>query len=192
MKNLTLVALLASVFLTTAVNAASLSFSPVTASTTVGSSVEVDLIISDFSASEAPLGGFVLDVEYNQMVLGFSSVSYSDFLGVAGIDSDFFTIDEAGVVSVENISFLDNADLLASQPASFSLATFSFEALAAGFSNLLLSPIEFFTGDGADITGDLTLNDGVVEVKAATVPEPTAFLLMLSSFALLLGFRRSL
>ncbi len=168
-------------------SAITVSLSPTNSVTNLGDPVNIDLVISDLGAFAAPsLGAFYLEVAYDDSIISFDSVVYSDFLGAAGIDSDFFTTDTPGFLELENFSFLLDFELDALQNSSFTLATMTFNSAAIGISPLSITPFDFATAAGNDITTSILVNNGTVEVIGQTnpVPTPTTLLLMLSSFLL--------
>ena len=170
-------------FINTA-HAVTVSFDPAVSMVNSGGSVDVDLTIADLGAFAAPsLGAFNLEITYDNSIISFDSVIYSDFLGTAGVDSDFFTTLGAGVVGLDNLSFLSDIDLNALQGASFPLATLTFSGDSLGTSGLVITPLDFATAAGTDITSSILVNSGSIQVISSAVPEPATYLLMLSAFA---------
>ncbi len=160
-------------------NAATISFNP-TAPTTLGSSVNIDLVISGLGNGVAPsLGAFAVDIAYDNAIIGFNSVTYSDFLGTAGIDSSFFTTSVAGLLTLDNFSFLSSATLDTLQGASFTLATVSFNSLSVGTSTLAITPLDISDALGNSLTVGTQTIDGSVQVINATTPVPAPSILLL-------------
>lgn len=168
-------------------NAITVSIDPLASTVNLGSSVDVNLIISDLGSFASPsLGSFVLEVAYDDSILSFDSVVYSNFLGT-GFDVDIFTTTGVGFVELDSFSYLSNVDLDGLQDSSFLLATLSFNGLNAGLSHLMTTPIDFSTAAGTDITSSVLVTNATVEVL--NVPEPSSQLLMFSSLLLLGGFK---
>jgi hypothetical protein len=174
----------------------SISLEPAAQSTSVGSSVFMDLVVSGLGDHASPsLGAFAFALSYNPSVISAVSVGFGDQLdlGIFGSlrSSDLST---PGTVYLDEISFESASDLLASQPASFTLATLGFSSIGAG-----ISPINFDSASLSDETGAVSLpfqtTAGQVQVTGggvATVPDagPSAFLLALGLLSLVAFPRR--
>lgn len=176
------------VFNVNTTNASLISFDPSVSVINAGSSVDIDVVISDLGSET--LGGFFLDVLFDDTILAFNSASYSDALGMAGLETDFLTTLGSDLVTLDNFSFLSISELDAIQDSSFVLATINFSGIGAGISDLNFSILDFASGDGIDITDNVDTNSGSVEVLNVTnIPEPFTLMLLLPSFVLMTMFR---
>jgi hypothetical protein len=167
------------------VHAVSLGFDPAAQTTTVGSSVGVQLRVSDLVAGGAPsLGEFDLDILFDPAVVSFASVTFGDpglgdQLDPSGLGSLIGADGSVpGQVNLFEVSLDLPSDLDTLQPASFVLATLTFDAIGAGVSPLTLAINAFgdALGDPLAIaaleTGEITVN------AAAAIPEPATGLLV--------------
>ena len=169
-----------------------------------------DIITADVAISGLPgdgngpsLGAYDLDFTFNPAVLGDLTIAFGDpnigdqlalttpaftCIGVfCGAASNF-------PVEIAEVSLDPDTTLNALQPPSFTLATFTFHALAAGGSRLLVSNLTLGDQDGNLLSFDSILNSGVQVVSVAT-PEPntsSALALGLAGIACLAARRRAL
>lgn len=174
-----------------------LDFSPSSSNVTVGDTFDVELTISglaDFSADS--LGAFDIDVLFDSSVLGFNGIAYGD--PILGDQLDPFnlgsltaTTPSASSVNLFQVSFDLASDLNSLQVGSFTLATLTFDALAAGSSFLDFGAYTLSDAFGSALTANNS--QGSVNVGVASVPESSSLILM--SFALFglvaLGKKRS-
>jgi len=175
----------------TTAHAISLGFSPSSQVAPVGSSVDVDLVISglgDFMPDS--LSVFDLDVLYDTAILGLTNVAFGD--PVLGDQLDLFGFGSftgvgpvAGGANIFEISFDSPSDLDTLQPGSFTLARLSFDVLANGTSPLDLANVILGDAFGAPLAAD-------VDPGSVTgVPEPgTITLFLMGSVALGMAWRR--
>jgi hypothetical protein len=165
--------------------AVSLSLVTTTPQVSLGSLVEVDVVISGLASAAAPsLGSFDLDVSADSTALGFQGATFSLLLGDPNLGQAITAAGAIGTtVDLFELSLLLPAELDALQPDTFTLAKITFSADEAGIINL------FFTQDSlGDAFGQLFPIDESVGL-AIEVPEPGLLpLLLLGSTAL----RRSL
>lgn len=176
----------------TTAHAISLGFSPSSQVAPVGSSVDVDLVISglgDFMPDS--LGVFDLDVLYDPAILGLTNVAFGDpglgdQLDLFGFGSFSGVGGAPGAVNIFEISFDFPADLDALQPGSFTLARLSFDVLANGTSPLDLANVILGDAFGAPLAAD-------VDPGSVTgVPEPgTITLFLMGGLALGFAVRRA-
>lgn len=165
--------------------AAGLSFSPVTATMTVGNTVNVDINISGLESVD--LGSFDLDVTYDEFVLSFNSYTLYDGLGVIPDEADDWSLgdDGSGTINLAEVSYL--SDLSGQLDSFFTLATITFDGLAVGNSAL-----EFTYVDLGDEWGDPVAVDflGTAGVDVNPVPVPATVWMLGSGLVGLMRIRR--
>lgn len=132
----------------------------------VGSTVDLNVMISDI----ADLYAYEFTLTFDATRLKATGVTEGAFLGTAGA-----TFGDTGMIDNANgtISFVYNT-LLGPVPGAYgsgSLANVTFEALGAGISSLAFSDLFFLDSTGADIA--VTAEPGVIQA----VPEPASYLL---------------
>src|SRR5215471_11371444 len=162
--------------------AITISFQPTATTLVMGDSTAVDVIAA--RAAGEIVSAFDFDLQYDPSIIRATGLSFGNFLGAptnfeALTDSRLTT---AGLADFAEVSLLTDLSLTGIQSASsqFTLATISFDAVGPGTS--LLQFINVGVG-GNDIKGandtvlPPTLQTGSVTV-AATVPEPSPFLLL--------------
>lgn len=168
--------------------AMSISFQPVAQAVNVGDAFTVDVVVSGLLAANRIVSAFDLDVTYDPSIIDATGVIFGPFLG--NPDPSMFESDNAAVLTSGRIdfwelSFLSDADLSGIQSGmdSLSLATLSFQALAAGTTNLLFDPVAV---PGIDVKSyaaaplDLDVSAASVTVAAfSSVPEPSTLWLCL-------------
>lgn len=159
---------------------ASLDFVPTSASFAEGSSVSVDVVISGLAAGEQ-LGAFDLVVSFDPAFVGLSAYQLGNQLGDSAL---FESIDAsagslaAGRFNLAQISFLWD---LTTQPAAFTLATLTFNGLAAGQTALSFSDVTLGDALGAPLAADL----GSTLLNVTAVPEPGTSAMLLAGLGLL-------
>ena len=102
----------------------------------VGQTTEIELLVSGLGDGVAPsLGAWIIDITYDSAVfsIGDTDVTFGTSLGDPDLDT-FASVDAstAGIVLLDQTSFLLPADLVALQSSSFTLATLRFTGLAPG------------------------------------------------------------
>ena len=152
-------------------DAISIALAPATQEVLVGASFGIDVVVSGLGDGAAPsLGSYDIDLSFDPALLAFGNVSFGAFLG--GPDLSLVSVVSAsGLVDFAEVSLVppDLIDTL--QPGSFSLATVTFTAIAAG-----VSAVDF----GAVLAGDSVgrrLPIGTLspaQVVVSPVPEPAA------------------
>lgn len=159
-------------------NAIMISVSPVAQAVNIGDSVFVDVVISDLNAGGPPtIGAFDLDVLFDTAILSFNNVVFGtglDVLGLGSIQGVFGT----GPVNVFEVSLDTPADLRGLQPASFTLFTIAFDAIAAGVTGIDLFLNSVASAIGNNVTPQIDVSGGEVSVEAAAVPVPATLLLL--------------
>ena len=171
-----------------------LSLEPTPSSITVGEVSTVDLRISDLGNFEPiSVSAFFVEVTYDDTKLGFEGASYGSFLGDGFPDSDQVSPSASdGVVTLDEVSFLFNAELDALQPASFVLASITFRGAAAGVSELGFGLVELADTSFATELIDPELAPSSITVTSAVIPIPAALPLLGTAVAGLgfIGWRR--
>lgn len=162
--------------------AITLSVQPANTAAQVGDSFSVDLLISGLDAGVAPsLASFDLDLGFDAALLAFQSASFGTGLDVLGLGSVSGTTLSAGALNLFEISLDSATDLNDLQGDSFVLASVTFQALAAGLSNLSLNVNALADADANALVA--SVQDGAVTLAA--VPEPATLGLLLPGLWLL-------
>lgn len=197
--NLPLTAALLTV--TVSANAATLSLVPDATTITVGSTFNVDLLITLDESNELPnyLGAYDADLSFDSSKITLGDVTFGGKLGdgASGESWQDFSISATGA-NIYELSLLETdavncnfcvapylSDL--QTQAAFKLATFVFEAQAEGTVNFDL--IAYALGDGFGESISTTLSS-MPSVQVTSVPLPSAAFLFLSILPIF-GFRKS-
>jgi hypothetical protein len=151
--------------------AITLDFTPRIQTTELGDIAEVDLVVSGLSDNTSPaLGSFDITVGFNESVLDFNNVSFSDKLNPSSLD---FGIAESTFTPPNSLQLVEVSgelpeDLVESQPGSFTLATIALDAIGVGTSDLIISDADL--GDEeANLLVAETLQSGAITVQPRTV-----------------------
>lgn len=153
-----------------------LSFDPVAQHTANGLQVDVDIRVSGLGTNAAPsLGAFDLTVNFDDLVLDFTGLTFGNQLDLFGFDFNprGFAEDPdsaVGAVSIFEVSLDTVGDLNALQADSFVLATLTFSAMNMGFSFLDFSSV--ILSDSLGNALGATLSSGGI-----AVPEPSTLIL---------------
>lgn len=171
------------VFLVAAVSNAApvtLGFSPEAVNAPVGSSIDINLLVSGLGSGNAPsVGGYDIDVGYNPAVLSPLSVSFGDpsigdQLDLWGLGSYIEVNEGADYANLVELSYDSPMDLDALQADSFTLATFRFYLWGEGTSSLDLAVNSLTDADGNILFPQLLSGS----VNASPVSIPTSILLL--------------
>jgi len=169
-----------------------LSLDPLSQVAGVGSSVNVGLEISGLGGFTPPaLGAFDITVAFDPTILQFAMGAFGDpilgdQLNISGLGSISSVSSGPGSVELFELS-LDSIDALNSlQPATFTLATLTFNTTSAGASPLNLS-INALSDAYGDALSAQVQNGGI---GVTAVPEPTSPLLVCTALISLLLFER--
>ncbi len=101
----------------------------------------VDVVVSGLSSANEIVAAFDLDVTYDPSILTATGVTFGTLLGDPALfEADNGVVLTSGRIDFWALSLLSDADLVLLQPDSFSLATFSFQTLGAGTTDLLFDP----------------------------------------------------
>lgn len=104
----------------------------------VGQLVTVDLLITGLDATGEPeiVSAFDLEVRYDPAILELTGVTFGPGLSTGTVASLQDYASTPGVIDLAEVSFLTDAELAATQPGSFILATLAFTVKAKGISAL--------------------------------------------------------
>jgi hypothetical protein len=168
------------VSLTASVQAAHLSFVPQHSVAISGSTVSADILVSGLGGGASPaLGAFQFDVLFQPSIASVTAVDFGLSLGDPSLFAAITFWDATlGPLSVASTSLLPPADLVASQAASFVLATVHFVAGSAGVTPLDFSAVVLSSEDGTILP--FTSESGSITVLA---PEPATAALLAGTLA---------
>ena len=127
------------------------------------------------------LGGFSVDILFSDSILSLDSVSFSDYLGDIDKDeADGYTDNLiAGLIHLDEVSFLRTDELDALQPSSFTLATLTFTAVGSGKSDLKFDSIDLSDAELPANTLSASASGTYITVAGVTtVPEPSTMVLL--------------
>ncbi len=169
--------------------AITLSFNPIAQNIAAGSPVDVALVISGLGDGIAPsLSTFDVDVSFDPGILDFSAVTFSPLLGDLAFGEAVTSFDGSvpGVVNLFELSLLEGDSVTCIfcippflddlQPASFILATITFDSLSAGTSTLGIKLNALADAFGEPLTAEAS--DANITVNGSSVPESTALMLL--------------
>jgi hypothetical protein len=166
-------------------------FAPPAQFVPVGSTANVQLVISGLGNHAAPsLGDYDVLVAFDPNILGSPSVTFGD--PVLGDQLDLFRLGNVsgsqlmgpGSLHLFEISLDAAADLDSLQPASFTLATLHFQAIGTGTSTLSLQINSLGDANGNPLAGVSST------ATVTTVPEPAGLWLLGAALCGVCGRRR--
>ncbi len=177
-----------------------ISLSPSTQNVMLGDTVNVDVDITGLGdGAPLSLSIFDLDVTFDSSILDFNSVVFGDpvlgdQLDLFGFGSFTDVLPGVGFVNLFELSFDFASDLDSLQSGNFTLATLTFDSLAAGTSALDIFVNDLGDPDGLPLTATtIGANVEVIQdtTTPTTMPEPSTIILLgLGVTALVLGRRR--
>ena len=179
--------LVASVAVSGAVQATTISLSPATQTAGVGGPVTVDLNITGLDSSTA-LSSFDISVNFDSALLSYQSTTFGDpalgdqlDLGNLGLNGPVATPGTGTVDLIETDIFDSPSTLLSGQAKSFTLGVLTFYGLIAG-----ATPVSVTINSLADQDGSpFVANTAIGSVTVQPVPLPAPIWLLASGFAAL-------
>ncbi len=156
-------------------SATTLSISPSGQNVNLGQPTAVDIVIAGLGDGIAPsLGAFEVEIGFDESRLALSDVVFSDLLGDIGIDADASSTPSTSTVGLFGFSFLFADELALIQSDSFTLATLSFDTIAAGDANVRGISTFLSDGIGFELTLDQPIDDAVITIAAPMqIPQPS-------------------
>jgi len=152
-----------------------ISVVPASQNANVGDVVNASIVLSGLTAAET-VGSFAFLLSFNEAVL--NETSYSIGVGIGAAPDDFTTFGPNSPLDFWVLANLAESEiaLKAAQGAAFTLATVSFNAVAAGISALDLSSVLITNYDASAEIAVTSVVDGQVCVgpNCSTLPPPTA------------------
>lgn len=154
-----------------------------------GEQVTVDIVVAGLGAGAAPtISGFDLDLDFGAPTLTLVNVGFGSGLGTGLQVLNSTSLLSASVVDLAAASLLASATLDAQQPASFVLATLTFQAVSPGLSELALT--QALLADTSSVPGGNQLFvDSISGVSIVVTPEPGTLVLVASATGLLAACR---
>ena len=189
-----LIVILASIILLSLpVQATLITLSPSSTIVQLGSSFTLDVDVSDIDTTNGEvLALFELLIGFDNSIFALNNIAFGSSLdgGIFG-DSDQFIdpepLDPTSATTVFENTFLDLAELQALQMGSFTILTFTFDAIALSPGSDLtvdIIPFGFLDFDGFDLTVNPN-NQGsilpatIAVIEQTVVPEPASIILWL-------------
>lgn len=172
------------VMFASSVQAATISIVPSSQTINVSETTAADLVISGLGNFASPsLGGFDIDVTFDDSILSFNSETFGTLLGASIQDVDTST---PGVVNLFEVSLESVSTLDGIQPDSFLLATLMFDGIALGASQLGFGFVLL-----SDAIGDVIPNPTLVPASVTVVPLPASIWLFVTGLLGLTGISRT-
>ncbi len=189
--------LVLSMLISASIQAANISVVPSGSNIILGSSISVDLVMSDLGNHAAPLlGAFDVDLNYDDNKFNLTDLSFGFSLGSLSLGEAISSsnTETSGIINLSEVSLLEQSasncifciapyleDL---QNGSVVLATLTFQSTNPGTAAFDLTINSVSDANGDSLTTSLT-SPGAIQINA--VPVPAAFWLFASSIPML-GF----
>jgi hypothetical protein len=165
---------------------------PAPLSVALGSQAIFTVDISGLGGGVSPaLGTYDLSVSFDPTLLAYNNVVFGNQLDPDGFGSNIRTVTPGtGTLEIFELSLDPAADLVAAEPAAFTLATFTFDTLSSGNdSPLTLTSIAVGDEQGNDLAPSLA-NSSVTVMADTSAPEPNGVALLFSGLAVVWGLAR--
>lgn len=156
--------------------AISIGLQPNASIISVGGNASVDIVISGLGAFSAPsLGAFSMELAYDPAIVTPNSALFGSFLDLGNFGSvQVFDLTSSGLIKLDEISLETPADLNASQPGTFTLATLGFTGVAPGVSPITFTLVDLSDESGSSLNANAA--NGSITVTGASVPDVTSTL----------------
>ncbi|GHE85545.1 cohesin domain-containing protein [Thalassotalea profundi] len=145
--------------------------------------IDINEIEYDNVGFQKLLAIFNVDINFDESVLAFDSITFGNKLDVDPVFASFQDISQPapGTLNVGETSFAFFDDLFFAQDglASFNLVTINFTALMSGMSDITLSNIQLTDDLGNSFSRITSSNTQLTVGNVATVPEPSTLSLLL-------------
>lgn len=159
---------------------------PAAGSVAMGSTLQIDVRVSDLTDLAAPsLGAYDLNVLFDAAALQYSHVGWGSQLDLEGMGSLTLEDDNSagsGLLNLAEISYDNIAILNDQQAGSFVLFSLFFTAAALGNAQVGLDVLSLANAEGFALTAD-----AVSGAQVTVVPVPAALPLLAGGLLLLLG-----
>jgi hypothetical protein len=147
------------------------------ASVSSGQLFTVGVVVSGLGAGAPPtISSFDLDLSFESPELAFVGIAFGSGLGTGAQVLNSFTLLPGPTLDFAGASLLSSATLDANQPASFTLATITFQAGSVG--NVALAIPQALLASAAGTGGTPIAVDSLVGANVTIVPEPRTLALV--------------
>lgn len=187
MKSLLAALCAATAWFSGAAHATTIGLSPVSQTSSLGSTVQVDLDISGVNNGTTPsLAAWDVSISADPTILSFNSATFGTNLDVLGLgDIQSVTSVANGTTELYEISLDSAADLSSLQAQDFTLATLYFNTSGSGTTPLDISIDSLADANGNALAADVT-SATITVAQPAAVPEPSTLALLLPALAALM------
>lgn len=187
MKSLLAALCAATAWFAGAAHATTISLSPVSQTSSLGSTVQVDLDISGVNNGATPsLAAWDVSISADPTILSFNSATFGTNLDVLGLgDIQSVTSAANGTTELYEISLDSAADLSSLQAQDFTLATLYFNTSGPGITPLDISIDSLADANGNALEAGVT-SATITVAQPAAVPEPSTLALLLPALAALM------
>jgi hypothetical protein len=145
--------------------AISLYFSPSSATTFLGNPVSMDIFINGLGEQQPPsLGAFDIDISFDNTILSFNQAQFGTQLDLGNFGSIQNTnTPTVNTINIAELSLEESSLLNTTQPASFRLATLTFNTLSVGMSTLNFSRFILSDAEGSPLLVSTT--NGLITIS---------------------------